>query len=237
MKTEFEPKYKNYYEKKAWAEGLYTCGIDEVGRGCLAGPLIVATVIIPQNSTYHLLKDSKILDEEDREKAYKWITKNSFYSIAIASHTVIDKINIYQATLLTMKKAYMQLVETMPIHHEKLKYVLIDAMPLVVDKSYMHENLEFRHFNYGESRSTSIAAASIIAKVTRDRLMRSMSPLFPTLLINQHKGYGTKQHIELLESQGPTIVHRTSFISKILSKIKDSQTENKENNEQQQKLF
>jgi len=233
MTQAFSPRLKNSYEKSAWAEGLYTCGIDEVGRGCLAGPVVVAAAIIPQNTTYHLLKDSKIMDEEEREKAYKWITKNCYYSTAIASNIVIDKINIYQATLFTMKKAYMQLVETMPIAHEKLKYVLIDAMPLVVDKSYMHENLEFRHFNYGESKSTSIAAASIIAKVTRDRLMKSINSVFPAFLINQHKGYGTKEHIDFLESQGPTIMHRVSYISKIRTNIK----ENTEHDDQQQNLF
>jgi len=242
MTTESQPRHKNYYENKAWAQGLYTCGIDEVGRGCLAGPVVVAAVIIPQNCSYYLLKDSKIMDEAERDKAYKWIIKHCFYSVAISSNNVIDKINIYQATLLTMKKAYMQLVETMPYDHEQLKYVLIDAMPLIVSKSYTHKNLEFRHFNYGESRSISIAAASIIAKVTRDKLMKSMSTLFPALLINQHKGYGTKQHIALIESLGPTIVHRSSFIGKILSKTKESQAENKENKEnkenyEQQKLF
>jgi len=229
METIYPPLHRNYYEDKAWAQGLFTCGIDEVGRGCLAGPVVVAAAIIPQNANYYLLKDSKSLEEEFREKAFKWITKNCFYSVAIASNMVIDKINIYQATLLAMKKSYMQLVETMPIPHEKLRYVLIDAVPLVVDKSYTHKNLEFRNFTSGEDRSASIAAASIIAKVTRDRLMKKIDPLFPAHLINKHKGYGTKQHVKVILSQGPTILHRSSFLSKF--KVDD------QDNEQQQQLF
>lgn len=206
---------KNFFETRAWEQGLYTCGLDEVGRGCLAGPLVVGAVILPHNTTYRLLKDSKVMDEAEREKAFAWIDKHCTWSVSIASHRIIDTINIYQATLFAMKKAYLQILEKTPFPIQKLKYVLIDAMPLNLDAIYGHEGLEFHHFNYGERFSTSIAAASIVAKVTRDRLMEKIGTHFPAFAFEQHKGYATKQHIDALLANGPTIIHRTSFISEI----------------------
>lgn len=206
---------KNFFEKKAWAEGLYTCGIDEVGRGCLAGPVVVGAAILPHNTTYHLLKDSKVLSADERNIAFKWINAHCQWSVSIVSNRMIDTINIYQATLFGMKKAYLNLAEKLPFPIEQLKYVLIDAMPLELDKTFGHKDLEFHHFNYGERFSTSIAAASIVAKVTRDNLMEHISPYFPAFSFEQHKGYATKQHIAALLAHGPTIIHRTSFISAI----------------------
>lgn len=209
---------KNHFEKKSWAEGFYTCGLDEVGRGCLAGPLVVAAVIIPPNTSYRLLKDSKILSQDERNKAFDWITKHCSWSVGIVSHRMIDSINIYQATLYAMKKAYLGLMETLPFPREQLKYVVIDAMPLDLDEMYGHKDLEFYHFNKGESLSSSIAAASIVAKVTRDNLMSQLiGPHFPAFGFDQHKGYATKQHIAALLEQGPTIIHRSSFIGGIMA--------------------
>lgn len=209
---------KNHFEQKSWEQGLYTCGLDEVGRGCLAGPLVVAAVVIPAHSNYHLLKDSKILSPAERNTAFDWITKHCSWSIGIVSHRIIDSINIYQATLYAMKKAYLGLIQTLPFPQEQLKYVVIDAMPLELDKMHGHENLEFYHFNKGESLSSSIAAASIVAKVTRDNLMSELvGPHFPAFGFDQHKGYATKQHISALLEQGPTIIHRLSFISGIMA--------------------
>src|ERR1700689_4098136 len=94
---------KNHFEKLAWAENLYTCGIDEAGRGCLAGPVVVGAVIIPRNATYRLLKDSKLLQADDRNKAFKWITLHCHWSVGIVSHRMIERRNIYQATLFAMK--------------------------------------------------------------------------------------------------------------------------------------
>jgi ribonuclease HII len=213
---------KNFFEKEAWAEGLYTCGLDEVGRGCLAGPVVVGAVILPHNTTYHLLKDSKILTEEERKTAFKWINAHCQWTVSIVGNHMIDTINIYQATLFGMKKAYLNLTQTLSFPIEQLKYVLIDAMPLEMDKAFGHEKLEFHHFNYGERFSTSIAAASIVAKVTRDNLMEKISPYFPAFSFEQHKGYATKQHINALLTHGPTIIHRTSFIKSIK---KESDTE------------
>ncbi len=206
---------KNHFEHLAWNEKLFVCGLDEVGRGCLAGPVVVAAVILPHNTTYRLLKDSKILEPEDRVTAYNWITKNCYWSVGYASHQTIDAINIYQATLFAMRKAYLQLTETLPFPIQQLKYIVIDAMPLNLDTTFGHEGLTFHHFTQGERFSTSIAAASIVAKVTRDRLMERISTFFPAFAFEQHKGYATKQHVSALLAQGPTIIHRSSFISEI----------------------
>jgi ribonuclease HII len=208
---------KNFFEKKAWAEELFVCGIDEVGRGCLAGPLVVGAAIVPANTTYKLLKDSKILSESQRNEAYAWITKHCTWAIGYASPSVIDTINIYQATLFTMKKAYLNLITQLPFPPEKLRYVLVDAMPLNLSSVAHHPSLEVFHFNYGEQFSSSIAAASIVAKVTRDRLMEKIHHLFPDFDFCHNKGYATKNHIAALLAHGPTIIHRSSFISNIHS--------------------
>jgi ribonuclease HII len=206
---------KNFFEKDAWQNSCYVCGIDEVGRGCLAGPLVTSTVILPINTTSPLLKDSKILTEQEREKAFDWITKNCFYSVAITSHKQIDKINIYQATLVTMKKSLLQLLHSVPFEHQKIKYVLIDSMPLSLYPSSFYNSLEFKFFDKGETLSSSIAAASIVAKVTRDRLMVKINSIFPKFNFSEHKGYGTTDHVKVLNEQGQTIIHRNSFLTKI----------------------
>jgi len=161
---------KNFFEKKAWAENSFVCGIDEVGRGCLAGPVLASAVILPIGTKYRF-KDSKILTAKEREQDFLWITENAFYSTAIVSHTIIDKINIYQATVHAMKCAYIQLIDILPFEYPQLKYLIVDAVPLIINKNYTHSALEIHNFPFGESVSTSIAAASIVAKVTRDHLI------------------------------------------------------------------
>lgn len=229
MKKKIKAFPKNFFEKKAWEQNLQVCGIDEVGRGCLAGPVVVAAAIIPPGCTYHLLKDSKVLVKEERERAYKWIVKHCLYSVAYACHKTIDEHNIYQATRIAMKKAYISLVEQLPFSLEELNYVLVDAVPLSFEKSYTHPNLEVRHFNYGETVSTSIAAASIIAKVTRDRLMEEIDSLFPLYTLKQHKGYATKAHTAALQKNGTSLLHRLSFLSSL--------TKKNDENVHQQSLF
>lgn len=218
---------KNYFEKKAWENNLLVCGIDEVGRGCLAGPVVVGAVILPPNTNNPLLKDSKLMDASERAKAYKWITKHCYWSTAFASHEIVDARNIYQATLFAMHKAYLQLIHTVPFSIQKLKYVVIDAMPFQLDEAYGHKDLEFYHFNFGEKQSNSIAAGSIVAKVTRDRLMEEINASFPQFDFKQHKGYATKMHRDVLCEQGPSIIHRTTFIENL----------DKKPNTIQQKLF
>ncbi len=207
---------KNFFENLAWKFYFYACGIDEVGRGCLAGPLVTSAVILPQNTEYKLLKDSKILNEQEREAAFEWIIKNCFYSTAITCHKKIDKINIYQATLQTMKKALLQLLQSAPIDINQIKYVLVDAMPLSLKNLNCYNNIQIKFFDKGETLSSSIAAASIVAKVTRDRLMKKMNYIFPRFNLHEHKGYGTTNHVKVLLNLGPSIIHRKTFISKIL---------------------
>jgi len=212
---------KNYFEKQAWEKELFVCGIDEAGRGCLSGPVVAAAAILPSNASYELLRDSKLMTKQERETAYLWITKNCFHSHAVIDHHTIDARNIYQATRFAMKKAFIQLLEIVPFSLEKIIYLLTDALPIQVPQSYSHNNIEQFNPTHGESVSTSIAAASIVAKVTRDRLMQKLSPVFPTFSFDEHKGYGTKTHTKALMAQGPSIVHRKSFLSNFSQKIKD----------------
>ena len=197
------PDYE--YEARA-AENGYTavCGVDEAGRGPLAGPVCAAAVILPQGLVIEGLNDSKKLSEKKREMLYDKVTENALaWSVAFASEAEIDEINILQATFLAMKRA----VEGLGI---KADYALIDGNrmpPLDINGETVIK---------GDSLSMSIAAASIIAKVTRDRLMLEIDKEYPQYLFLQHKGYGTALHYEMLEKHGISPVHRRSFLKKIL---------------------
>lgn len=217
----------NFYEKKAWKQNFLVCGIDEVGRGCLAGPLVVAAVILPIN-THQKLNDSKKLSEKQRNENFIWIKQNCLFSIATASPRLIDRKNIYQTTLLTMGKAALSLFESIIHSKQKVKYLLVDAMPLKINFPLKHTQLECHHFNFGETFSSSIAAASIVAKVTRDKLMKNVHQIFPKFGFDEHKGYGTEQHLEALKKFGLSIIHRKSFLKKINFK---------QDKNQQQSLF
>jgi ribonuclease HII len=214
---------KNQFENEAWQQNQYVCGIDEVGRGCLAGPVVVAAAILPLNTSYNWLKDSKLMTAVQREQAYDWIVKNCHYSIASASNHIIDDINIYQATLLCMRKAVIQLLSYKHVNTKSLKYILIDAMPLSLDTNVVPEHIIFEHFTQGETRSTSIAAASIIAKVTRDRMMAKACNYFPGYSFAGHKGYATKEHIAAIKKIGASVIHRSSFLSNILRDTENQQ--------------
>lgn len=199
---------KNLFEKTAWLEGRLVCGIDEVGRGCLAGPLVTAAVIIPANKHMPLLKDSKILTLEERLKAARWITKHCWYGIGIVHNRLIDERNIWQATLGCMKRSLVQLLATSP---HLPQAILVDAMPLnLLDTAY--RDIPVYYFPKGETLSTSIAAASIIAKVTRDEIMERLGPVFPGYAFDQHKGYGTKTHRRAIQEFDSSIIHRQSYL-------------------------
>lgn len=202
------PKFnKNSFEYEAWASQHLVCGIDEVGRGCLAGPVVTAAVILPCNKLSPLLKDSKILNENERLKGYQWITKQCWYAYGIVDHRLVDKINVWQATLVAMKKALLHLLSFSP----RPSAILIDAMPVkLLDTSY--NDIPVHHFPFGEHKSSSIAAASIIAKVKRDALMAKMDRLFPGYSFSSHKGYSTKEHKELISVHRPLIIHRHTYL-------------------------
>jgi ribonuclease HII len=209
---------KNQFENSAWERNQLVCGIDEVGRGCLAGPLFAAAVILPPGARYRYLQDSKILTEADRLKAYSWIIKNGWYGIGCVDHRTIDRYNIWQATLIAMRRALLHLLVTREV---KLlpEAILIDAMPLnLADTSY--SSIPVHYFPKGESLSVSIAAASVVAKVTRDRLMQeAYAPLFPGYGLAQHKGYATPVHRDAVSLHGQSFIHRASFCKNIDSDI------------------
>ena len=212
MISQKHPKVlKNQFEKDAWASGQLVCGIDEVGRGCLAGPVVTGAVILPPNTSYRLLKDSKEMSESDRNQAFSWICEKATYATATMSWQQIDRLNIYQATRRAMKQAAIGAISQV-LDQNMIKYVVIDAMPLTLPG---YEQIECHSFIKGETYSNSIAAASILAKVIRDRLMATMATSFPAYGLARSKGYGTKEHLVGLDSVGTSIIHRQSFLSKI----------------------
>ena len=174
------------------------CGVDEAGRGPLAGPVVAAAVILPEEHQISGLNDSKKLTEKNRVKLYKEISDLAQISIGIVSHRIIDKNNILNATYLAMEKAILGL-KTKP------DLSLIDGFGLPND------NIKNEGIIRGDSKVESISAASIIAKVTRDILMQKINPIFPEFKFAKHKGYGTKYHIEILKKLKATPIHRKSF--------------------------
>lgn len=182
----------------------YICGIDEVGRGPLAGPVVAGAVILPKDIDILYINDSKKLSEKNREEIYdEIISKAISYGIGSIPPNKIDDINILQATFQAMKLAVNNLKMTPDI-------ILIDAVTI--------PNLPIRQVPIvkGDAKSYSIAAASILAKVTRDRLMVAYDKIFPGYGFADNKGYGSAQHIEAIKRLGPTPIHRMSFIKNYL---------------------
>lgn len=203
------PLKKNTFEYTAWQQGSVICGLDEVGRGCLAGPVVAGAVILPCNTRYRLLKDSKLLDEQKRLLAYKWIVKNCWFGLGIINPRLIDKHNIWQANILAMKRALIQLLSVYP---GTPLSIVTDAVPIeLADTNF--SSIPLHYFPQAERKSISVAAASILAKVTRDNLMRRIDPLFPGYYLNEHKGYSTQKHKESLREKSRTIIHRNSFLT------------------------
>ncbi len=198
------------FEQTLWENQAYLCGIDEVGRGCLAGPVVACAAILLPFQRHKLLVDSKILTEKNRLEAAAWLYDHSWYSFGIIEPQSIDKLNIYKATQLAMKRALCALFSLPQVPQPKL--ILIDAMPLTLPPELAH--IEISSFPKGESKSISIAAASILAKVKRDELMKRTSLFFPGYDLSSNKGYGTEKHYTGLKSQGRSLIHRVSFLPK-----------------------
>ena len=173
-------------------------GVDEAGRGPLAGPVVAAAVILPKDHTIEGLIDSKKLSAKKREKLYNEIIKVSDYGIGIVSQRTIDKINILQATFKAMRSAILSL-------DQKPDKTLIDGY------GFPDQNIKNEGIIGGDNLIKSISAASIIAKVTRDRIMMNIDKIFPEYGFAQHKGYGTKMHMETLNVHKASPVHRKSF--------------------------
>lgn len=205
---------KNFYEKSLWEQEKLVVGVDEVGRGCLAGPVVTAGVILPLNRTSPLLKDSKVLSLEERNKAYRWIIQNCQYQIGIVHHRLIDQHNIYQATKMCMKRAIVNLLTHC---NAPIGAIVIDAMPISLVKTGLPD-IPVYHFYKGETKSSSIAAASIIAKVTRDHMMESYESLFPGYALGQHKGYATPIHQTAIRTLQASLIHRKTFLGAFLDK-------------------
>ncbi len=178
-------------------------GIDEAGRGPLAGPVCAACVILDKDNIPEGINDSKKLSEKKREALYDKIMDSAIVSFSLVDAKIIDEINIRQATILAMQNA----AKGMPV---KPDYLLIDGNFTIG----LSENEKF--VIGGDAKSLSIGAASIIAKVTRDRLMLKIDEEYPMYNFKKHKGYGTKEHIEAIKKYGPCPYHRASFLTKIL---------------------
>jgi ribonuclease HII len=172
-------------------------GVDEAGRGPLAGPVVAAAVIIDQNNLIEGIKDSKKLSKNKREELYVKITQNYTWSIGVAGPKEIDEINILEAT----KKACVLAVEGL----------IKEPSVVIVDGNMKFSDQRFVSYIKGDDRSISIAAASIIAKVTRDRMMALLHHEFPYYFWAKNSGYGTKEHISAIEKYGTSIHHRLSF--------------------------
>lgn len=192
------------FEKHAWANGATrVAGVDEVGRGCLFGPVVAAAVVLDFSRPIRCLRDSKLLPELRREELAARIRERALsIAIAVVDVETIDTINIYHASRLAMLHAVTQLSMT-PDH------LLVDAM--VIDFPSSDARMPQTRIIHGDALSVSIAAASIIAKVERDRMMRELAPLYPHYDLASNKGYSAPKHLSALREYGPTALHRRSF--------------------------
>ena len=182
------------------------CGIDEAGRGPLAGPVVVAGVIMPQNSMIEGINDSKKVSEKKREKLYDLIIEEAIsYYVAIIGQDTIDEINILNAT----KKGLTKVVEGLDI---KPDLIIVDALTNINTKGVPYESII-----KGDAKCYNIAAASILAKVTRDRIMRQWDEIYPQYGFISNKGYGTVKHIQAIKEYGLSPIHRRSFTKNIIN--------------------
>ena len=193
-------------EKKAYDKGFkYVCGVDEAGRGPLAGPVCAAAVILPEDCEIEGLNDSKKLSEKKREALYDIIISKALaYSVCYGTLEEIEQYNILNATFLAMNRA----IESLKISAD---YALVDGNRVPKEIKIPCETVV-----KGDAKSASIAAASILAKVTRDRLLLEYDSKYPEYGFKNHKGYGTAAHYAAIKEYGPTPVHRLSFLKNVL---------------------
>lgn len=198
MKTKKAEDLRSF-EKRLWKEGFqYIVGTDEAGRGPLVGPVVAGAVILPINYNLKGLTDSKKLSEKKREEYFQIIQKDAIsIGIGIVEAKEIDEINIYEASRKAMQEAILNL-------KIKPEYILSDAMPLNLD-------IPCEPIIHGDALSISIAAASVIAKVTRDKIMYELDEKYPEYEFKNHKGYPTKKHLELLQKYGPLENYRFTY--------------------------
>lgn len=197
-------QYMTELEREHWDAGEdHIAGMDEAGRGPLAGPVVAACVIMPKDDLILGIDDSKKLTEKRREEMYPVIIEKCIaYAVGVVDSQTIDEINILNAT----RRAFMTALEGMEVRPQ---FVYTDSMPLSGD-------IPCTSLTKGDARMYTIAAASIIAKVTRDRMMREYAQQYPNYGLEQHKGYGTKAHYAAIEQHGLLDIHRRSFLKKLL---------------------
>jgi len=198
------------FERPLWQQGLtHVAGVDEAGRGPLAGPVVAAAVIFPTDFFLAGVDDSKKLSREAREQLYPQIIANcKTYGVGIVAVEEIDQINIYQAATLAMRQALAQLSPS-------TQHVLVDG------RNIPQLELPQTSIIKGDSLSFTIGAASIIAKVTRDRIMLDYHRAFPQYGFDRHKGYATKTHLQALREYGPCPIHRRSFHPRALQELEE----------------
>ena len=185
----------------------YIAGIDEAGRGPLAGPVVVGVVIMPKDSMIEGINDSKKVSEKKREKLYEEITNEAIaWGVGIIDQKEIDEINILNAT----KKAVTTAIASLKVRPD---LILVDALTNIDTLG-----VPYKSIIKGDAKEYSIAAASIIAKVTRDRIMREWDEVYPEYGFSKHKGYGTANHIKVIKEFGPCMLHRKSFIKNFVGK-------------------
>ena len=185
----------------------YIAGIDEAGRGPLAGPVVVGVVIMPKDSMIEGINDSKKVSEKKREKLYEEITNEAIaWGVGIIDQKEIDEINILNAT----KKAVTTAIASLKVRPD---LILVDALTNIDTLG-----VPYKSIIKGDAKEYSIAAASIIAKVTRDRIMREWDEVYPEYGFSKHKGYGTAKHIKVIKEIGPCMLHRKSFIKNFVGK-------------------
>ena len=192
------------YEKLHWTQGQYLiAGIDEAGRGPLAGPVVAACVIMPKDDLIWGIDDSKKISEKRREALYEVIIEKAVdYSVSVIDNKTIDEINILKAARLAFEDALASL-------HVRPEHVYTDVMTIKTD-------IPYTPLVKGDAKVYTIAAASILAKVTRDRIMREYDAQYPQYLFARHKGYGTQAHYEAIREYGILDIHRKTFLKKIL---------------------
>lgn len=191
-------------------------GIDEAGRGPLAGPVVVACVLMPRQSIIEGVNDSKKISENKREKLYEQITSEAIsYGIGIINQDEIDEINILQATKKGLTQAIKDMEQKLNENNNeetiKPDAILVDALTKIDT-----DGIPYKSIIHGDAISYSIACASIIAKVTRDRIMRQWDEIYPQYGFAKHKGYGTAAHIKAIKEYGPCTLHRKSFIKNFI---------------------
>ena len=220
-----EKELERLQQLKKVEEELYTqkelkaiAGIDEAGRGPLAGPVVVACCIMPRDSMIEGVNDSKKIAEKKREKLYELITKEAIgYGIGVISQTEIDEINILQATKKGLTEAIKNLEENLKKKPElemtKPDAILVDALTKIDT-----DGIPYKSIIHGDAISYSIACASIIAKVTRDKMMREWDEIYPQYGFAKHKGYGTAMHIKAIQEYGLCPLNRRSFTKNFIER-------------------